>query len=106
MPPAPIFLTILQCAILCPIILKSVAPEAYHRQFLTDVFPRELETIGRRRADAGMPPIAADPSTAPGVSTRHDLTGLALSGGGIRSASFGLGLLQAMSAPGVLPRVH
>ena len=59
--------------------MKSVAPEAYHRQFLTDVFPRELETIGRRRADAGMPPIAADPSTAPGVSTRHDLTGLALS---------------------------
>ena len=49
-----------------------------------------------------MPPIAADPSTAPGVSTRHDLTGLALSGGGIRSASFGLGLLQAMSAAGYI----
>ena len=35
-------------------------------------------------------------------SVRDGMTGLALSGGGIRSASFGLGVLQALNAEGIL----
>src|SRR5437763_4574010 len=72
------------------------------RQFRTEVFPQELEIIGRRRANAGLP---VPPVAGTGPSTEHDLTGLALSGGGIRSAAFSLGILQAMSAGGLLPRV-
>nr|MBK7069892.1 patatin-like phospholipase family protein [Deltaproteobacteria bacterium] len=42
----------------------------------------------------------------PGLpSTRHGLVGLALSGGGIRSASFSLGVLQALQAHKILPEV-
>lgn len=38
-------------------------------------------------------------------STKHGLVGLALSGGGIRSATFNLGVLQALSERGVLKYV-
>jgi hypothetical protein len=48
----------------------------------------ELESIKQRRADA----------------TADNLTGLALSGGGIRSASFSLGVLQALARKGWLER--
>ena len=37
--------------------------------------------------------------------TSEDQFGLALSGGGIRSATFNLGLLQALNEKGVLPRI-
>ena len=74
--------------------MKRAALEAYHRQFQTEVFPRELEVIERRRANAGLPGAG-----------ESGLVGLALSGGGIRSASFSLGVLQAMSAAGALADV-
>ncbi|MEX2571701.1 MAG: patatin-like phospholipase family protein [Gemmatimonadota bacterium] len=54
------------------------------------------ETVGE---EAGVPAAAADPGTA---APPADLVGLALSGGGIRSATFSLGLLQEMSRLGVL----
>jgi len=38
--------------------------------------------------------------------TTHDLFGVAFSGGGIRSATFNLGLLQAMARLGILKHVH
>lgn len=73
-------------------------------QFLSEVFPAERRYIElRRRAldptaklprDASAPPSAAD-----------GLVGLALSGGGIRSATFNLGVLQALHRRGILPRV-
>lgn len=53
----------------------------------------EREWLARRREAAGMP--------APG----DDLVGLAFSGGGIRSATFNLGVLQALEAGGVLGKV-
>ncbi len=58
------------------------------------VLPRR-RTLGR---DAPAEPPAARDSYSLG------LAGLALSGGGIRSATFNLGLLQALSHKGVLPR--
>lgn len=38
-------------------------------------------------------------------STQHDYIGLALSGGGIRSATFNLGLLQGLARKGVLEKI-
>ena len=53
----------------------------------------EREWITQRRAAAGLPPV------------NDDLVGLAFSGGGIRSATFNLGVLQALEAAGVLRQV-
>jgi hypothetical protein len=64
----------------------------YTADFAT-VARAESEWIGERRAAAG-----AAPADAP-------LVGLALSGGGIRSAAFNMGVLQALSASGLLNRV-
>src|SRR5262245_14232271 len=40
-----------------------------------------------------------------GKTADDPLVGLAFSGGGIRSATFGLGVLQALHALGVLPQI-
>ena len=53
----------------------------------------ELEWITERRAAVGLPPV------------NDDLVGLAFSGGGIRSATLNLGVLQALEAGGVLRQV-
>src|SRR5690606_23092494 len=55
----------------------------------------ERALISARREACELPPTGAD---AGGT------VGLALSGGGIRSATFGLGVLQALSAAGILRR--
>ncbi len=65
-------------------------------EFLIKVFPEELEEIAKRRKNAQLDKgeLSASPSTD------NLLTGLALSGGGIRSATFGLALsggLQIMA---------
>ncbi|MBI2927660.1 MAG: patatin-like phospholipase family protein [Verrucomicrobia bacterium] len=70
-------------------------------QFLEEVFPAELAEIRQRREVVGA--SAAELSGAP--STRLGLVGLALSGGGIRSATFSLGALQALARHGVLRAV-
>ena len=53
----------------------------------------ESEWLARRRAAAGLPPAG------------DDVVGLAFSGGGIRSAVFNLGVLQALEAAGLLRHV-
>jgi len=53
-----------------------------------DAYQQELEHIKARRVRAGLPNDNEDAESS--------LAGLALSGGGIRSASFNLGLLQAL----------
>jgi len=47
----------------------------------------------------GVPPLAPDPDVpeARSLALDRDLVGLALSGGGIRAATFGLGVLQGLS---------
>jgi hypothetical protein len=60
-----------------------------------DVYEAEWETIQERRLGTS----AAD---LPVTTAPRDLTGLALSGGGIRSATFNLGVLQAFHRGGVL----
>ncbi len=76
-----------------------------------EVFAREMALINKRRqsqANAGGPARPADISVAKIItgdagkldvvqpSSGHSLVGLALSGGGIRSAAFSLGVLQSM----------
>ena len=72
---------------------------------LRDVFETELAEIKQRRVNAGLL-NELDGSTGQAVSDKdHALsnrTGLALSGGGVRSASFNLGFLQALYRRGVL----
>jgi hypothetical protein len=58
------------------------------------IFPQELGWLRRRRKSterATLPETAATPTATLG------LTGLALSGGGVRSAAFSLGVLQALN---------
>jgi hypothetical protein len=61
------------------------------QQFEREVFPTEIEEIRRRRANVGDKRPLNAPSGEP--STKHDLVGLAFSGGGIRSASFSIGVV-------------
>lgn len=69
---------------------------AYDSTWFGQVFIRELEYIRRRRD-----PAAAAGATPPGA--KETTVGIALSGGGIRSATTNLGILQALSRMGILP---
>ena len=69
-------------------------PGESRRQFEDEVFPAELAYIEDRRRATGDDRRPLD--DARGVCVDHELVGLALSGGGIRSASFGLGFLQSL----------
>jgi predicted acylesterase/phospholipase RssA len=68
------------------------------RQFRRQVFPEELGYVRARRTSHG---LAAEGDLDPAAGIGNNLTGLALSGGGIRSATFNLGLLQALSLYGL-----
>ncbi|MHB8522172.1 MAG: patatin-like phospholipase family protein [Limisphaerales bacterium] len=67
-------------------------------QFLKEVFPSELDEVKKRRTSLGLDTSAL--SGAP--RDQNGLVGLALSGGGIRSATFCLGALQALAKRGLL----
>ena len=66
-------------------------------QFTQEVFPAELEEISKSRNARGMEEDELDGPP----SVNKDLVGLALSGGGIRSATFSLGVIQALDQIGV-----
>ena len=70
-------------------------------QFHRDVFPAELEEINKRRRELQFPDNPPD-SVA---SVKLGLCGLALSGGGIRSATFSLGVIQALAKHNLLATV-
>lgn len=66
------------------------------------VFRRELQEISARRTSFGLPaPAAPDPLQ---WAAQLKLCGLAFSGGGIRSATFNLGILQGLASAGWLKR--
>lgn len=70
-------------------------------QFHREVFPCELNEIRKRRKRLDLPDIPTDgPPTA-----ELGLVGLALSGGGIRSATFSFGVIQALAKHGLLKTV-
>ncbi len=66
-----------------------------HQQEFLKVLDAEHQRIATRRLQAGLPE----------GNPQEDSVGLALSGGGIRSATFNLGLLQAMHHYKVLPNI-
>jgi hypothetical protein len=72
-------------------LAQAAAHDAYTRDF-RDVDRAERELIARQRRARG---VEADAPTV----------GLALSGGGIRSSTFSLGVLQALDQGGVFPRL-
>ncbi len=67
------------------------------------VYQREMQEILKRRREANIP-IEKDEAGNP-KSPAADLVGLALSGGGVRSGAFNLGVLQALHQDGVLRHV-
>ena len=76
------------------IMNESKSAVGQRREF-GDVFEAELEEIDRRRTNAG-PSVKPLPPVDAGPNTKRGLVGLAFSGGGIRSASFCLGVLQQL----------
>jgi hypothetical protein len=76
-------------------------------EFDREVFPAELEEINRRRTElarqAGLEPPPTLSSASPAVDL--DLVGMSLSGGGIRSATFCLGVIQWMVEHGCIRSV-
>jgi hypothetical protein len=73
--------------------LSPAGPDSFAR-----VLEVELEEIAERRARAGVPIGAL--ASGPRSAGELDLVGLSVSGGGIRSASFSLGVLQAFERAG------
>jgi hypothetical protein len=74
--------------------LRRVWRESRENVWFGSVLEAEFAYL-RRRREGGTPVKAV----------KHTLVGLALSGGGIRSATTNLGMLQAMSRLGILPMV-
>ena len=68
-------------------------------QFITKVFPAELKEISSRRTTLGIPP---PPEHEDAPTLELGLAGLAFSGGGVRSATFGLGVVQALAKHKIL----
>ncbi|MGI9233962.1 MAG: patatin-like phospholipase family protein [Woeseiaceae bacterium] len=66
-----------------------------------EVFSKELEEIKKRRE--GLNLDSSEISDKPAVD--NELCGLALSGGGIRSATFSLGVIQSLAQRGLLKNV-
>lgn len=65
----------------------------------TKVFQAELRAINDRRRNMGLSPVAADEDAGPLV--QYGLVGICLSGGGIRSSTFNLGVLQSLDRTGL-----
>jgi hypothetical protein len=70
-------------------------------EFERDIFSAELEEITRRRELV----VPSEPQFTAKPSVNNGLIGLALSGGGIRSATFGLGVIQALVEKGRFKRI-
>lgn len=66
--------------------------------FIKHVFSAELDEIKARRTEVGK----STDKLEGGPSTTQQLTGLAISGGGIRSATFSLGVIQELARQGIL----
>ena len=94
---------------MCP----DAEPSQSESKNFDEVLPsaEELRAIAERRIACGARPLAlSNIDHLSGFALKRaafgfKLIGLALSGGGIRSAAFNLGVLQALAHRDVLPRV-
>ena len=87
---------------------NTCEPSFFRNRLLIE---REFPDLVQRWEDRVLPgePKMGEPGHAqePWVAfTAADRLGLALSGGGVRSATFNLGLLQALAAKGILERIE
>ena len=73
-----------------------------HRQALTDRIVDDPDVLRDIEISDGAEDLSDEPKVG---SRRDDLVGLVFSGGGIRSATFNLGLLQALNRIGLLGKV-
>jgi len=77
------------------------APVSENNQFIDRVYPDELEAIEKRRENINKSGTYSMPSIVRSKDdhrphVHRNLSGLAFSGGGIRSACFNLGIIQAL----------
>jgi len=74
-----------------------------------EVFTAELDEIHKRRSSARVaderPSVELAPGRVAAPSTQYGLVGLAISGGGIRSSTFSLGVVQALEQAGAFKYV-
>ena len=71
-----------------------------------EVFEKEVDKIEAARVRREVPPKADQPPKGEEHEwLKNDLVGLAFSGGGIRSATFNLGILQGLAKLGLLKYV-
>jgi predicted acylesterase/phospholipase RssA len=77
-----------------------------------EIFAQEVAAISKRREKHGRPPIALeiestppDGPLVPRPTPASNVVGLALSGGGIRSAAFCLGAMQALDYRGLIDKI-
>jgi hypothetical protein len=89
-------------AALCGKLAAIIQAPAGFAQVLTEDPPA---TARARVLRAGMPPRAGGDEAPRQRAIESGLVGVAVSGGGIRSATFSLGILQALSARGLLTSV-
>ncbi len=80
--------------------------ERYWQRFI-QAYPKKLREsestlVQERRKNAG---ITESSPTAPGSTISNDYVGLAISGGGIRSATFHLGLLQTLARARLISKI-
>jgi hypothetical protein len=81
----------------------EISPEPPPGIGLDEIVRTEVGVINTRRGGLGRPPLTLHGTGA--GSRALDAVGLALSGGGIRSAAFSLGVLQSLNEHGVLKHV-
>ena len=76
--------------------LAVQAREAHAPVTWIDAFKAELQEIQEHRRERHLAPATGNDHVAEPFMVRHGLVGLAFSGGGIRSATFNLGVLEAL----------
>ncbi len=83
-------------------VLKALPPYTFD-----EVLASELDAVNKSRGETGQNPEkdAAESDNAVVRAHQARLMGLAFSGGGIRSATFNLGILQTLARLGLLRRV-
>ena len=81
--------------------------ESHQDTEFNGIFCKELETISNRRKKMDLKSLdqSVSPQCETKPSTEYGLVGLALSGGGIRSATFNLGVIQGLAKRGILKYV-
>src|SRR6187402_1711316 len=84
----------------------NASPDSYDSVPLSDVIADEIAQINKRRAWLRQQGLSTRPDAAvAGNGKANEVIGLALSGGGIRSAATCLGVMQGLNHHGLLNQI-